>query len=115
MDFQNCAVRVDPLTGSNYSTWKRQITLQLGLLDFDFVLTEARPVVPTAESTDVEKATFKKWEKINKLCMMVIRGSIHETISGGIPETTTAKELFELINKQFMGTVHSRQYNLLPH
>ncbi|OVA00205.1 hypothetical protein BVC80_23g2 [Macleaya cordata] len=110
MDFQNCAVRVDPLSGSNYSTWKRQITLQLGLLDFDFVLTEARPIVPTAESTDVEKATFKKWEKVNKLCMMVIRGSIHETISGGIPETTTAKELFELINKQFMGTVHSRQF-----
>ncbi|OVA14265.1 hypothetical protein BVC80_9027g6 [Macleaya cordata] len=100
MDFQNCAVRVDPLTGSNYSTWKRQITLQLDLLDFDFVLTEAGPVVPTAESTDVEKATFKKWEKVNKLCMMVNRGSIHETISGGILETTTTKELFELIIKQ---------------
>ncbi|OVA11534.1 hypothetical protein BVC80_1013g3 [Macleaya cordata] len=105
--------RVDPLTGSNYSTWKRQITLQLGLLDFDFVLTEARPVILTAESTDVEKATFKKWEKVNKLCMMVIQGSIHETISRGIPETTTAKELFELINGQFMGNVHSRQYNCL--
>ena len=40
---------IETLTESNYSTWKMKLQIVLGCLDYDFVLTENKPIIdPTA-------------------------------------------------------------------
>jgi hypothetical protein len=92
---------IEPLNGSNYGSWKMNLDIMLGCMDYDFVLTEPKP--PTDESSATEKAHHVRWEKVNRLAMMIIRASIRESLRGGIATTKTSSELMSLIKNQFVG------------
>lgn len=104
---------IEPLNGSNYTTWKTGVDIMLGLSDYEFVLTEEKPPKPTAETSEANKLGYEKWNKANTMAVRLIRASISEAIRGGIPTKDTAKELLELIKAQFVGTKKQLQYYYL--
>lgn len=96
---------IEPLNGSNYTTWKTGVDIMLGLSDYEFVLIEEKPPKPTAETSEANKA--------NTMAIRLICASISEAIRGGIPSKDTAKELLELIKTQFVGIKKELQYYYL--
>ncbi|KAF6168566.1 hypothetical protein GIB67_005178 [Kingdonia uniflora] len=83
---QNQLTHIETLTDSNYSNWKLKIQIALGYLDFDFVLTEAKPADLTDTSSDVEKMAYAKWVKANKMSNPIIHSSIDPIMRGSIAE-----------------------------
>ena len=51
-----------PLNGTNFSTWKEQIEICLGVLDIDQALRMDKPTIVDT-STDDEKKNSEKWER----------------------------------------------------
>ncbi|KAF6166873.1 hypothetical protein GIB67_026652 [Kingdonia uniflora] len=62
-------------------------------------------------SSDVEKVAYVKWVKANKMVNLIIRSSINPIMRGA--EKGTAKELLDVIKKQFEGFIKGRQYSNL--
>ncbi|XP_016652698.1 PREDICTED: uncharacterized protein LOC107882021 [Prunus mume] len=91
---------IELLTGSNFKKWKRDLEIVLGLLDHDLALREEKPEV-TANSNAAQKQKLERWEKSNRICLLVMRKSITETICGGITESENAKDFLEAIGLKF--------------
>ncbi|CAL2240346.1 unnamed protein product [Prunus armeniaca] len=91
---------IEPLTGSNFKKWKRDLEIVLGLLDHDLALREEKPEV-TANSNAAQKHKLERWEKSNRICLLVMRKSITETICGGITESENANDFLEAIGLKF--------------
>jgi hypothetical protein len=92
---------IQPLNGSNYSSWRETIEIALALMEIDLALTADAPKEPEKPvlherdfasirmAYDLERA---KWDASNRKCLMVIKSSIKEAIRGGIPDYETTKE-----------------------
>jgi hypothetical protein len=52
--------RITPLNETNFSTWKEQIKICLGILKIDQALRVDKPVAFTNESSANDKANFAK-------------------------------------------------------
>ncbi|BBH07046.1 hypothetical protein Prudu_018854 [Prunus dulcis] len=91
---------IESLTGSNFKKWKRDLEIVLGLLDHDLALREEKPEV-TANSNAEQKQKLEKCEKSNRICLLVMKKSMTETICGGITESENAKEFLEAIGLKF--------------
>lgn len=57
---------------SNYTKWRQDIVLALGLMDLDICHAEDRPTV----SSSVSKMRLEKWERLNCLSLKIIKTSI---------------------------------------
>jgi hypothetical protein len=101
---------IKPLNGSNYAQWRERIEMILGLSDLDYALHDAYFTEPSIEDPLYENKLMQyginkvKWEKSNKICMMIIKHSMVEIIRGAIPECATAKEYLEKVASQFTGS-----------
>ena len=82
---------IETLSGENHSSWKDSLMLTLGMLDFDHALIEVAPLTLTDKSTPEDKMAYEKWQKSNKMCVMLIKNSISPIIRGGIPDSPNAK------------------------
>ncbi|GKC36145.1 hypothetical protein Tco_1048529, partial [Tanacetum coccineum] len=56
---------IEPLTGTNFSTWRDQVKLTLGVMDLDHVLCIDPPAALTAKSTTYQKRAYEQWEQSN--------------------------------------------------
>ncbi|GKA06492.1 hypothetical protein Tco_0685716 [Tanacetum coccineum] len=81
---------IEPLTGTNFSTWRDQVKLTLGVIDIDHALRINPPAALTAESTTDQKRAYEQWERSNCMSLMIIKNSISFAIRGAINEN--AKE-----------------------
>nr|GEX72729.1 UBN2_2 domain-containing protein [Tanacetum cinerariifolium] len=79
--------RIKPLTGTNFSTWRDQVKLTLGVMDLDHVLRIDPPVALTAESTADQKRA--------------------------IPDSKKAKEYLSFVGEQFKGTSKAHASTLI--
>ena len=101
---------IKPLDGTNYSTWKEDIELMLGLSELDYALNGARPVPPQVGEPDYDDKFMKhdlervKWERSNRKYLMILKRSIMEAIRGSIPECETAREYMDKVAAQFVGS-----------
>jgi len=72
-------------------------------MDLDLALRVDSPAQLTEQSTSEEKRDMEKWERSNRMCMMVMKKTIPETFRGTLSETiTTAKEFLADIEKRFV-------------
>jgi len=94
-----------PLNGTNFSTWKEQIEICLGVLDIDQALRMDKPTIE-ATSTDDEKKNSEKWERSNRMSLMIIKSTITSAIRGGIPEKDDANNVFTA--RQYMTSVEEQ-------
>ena len=91
---------IPPLNESNYGIWREKLEMALALSDNDLALTSPCPTAPedpvrVENETDAAFATRErghaiirmkydldraKWDSSNCKCLMVIKGSIEDTI-----------------------------------
>jgi len=72
------------LNGINFETWRDYIIIVLGFIDLDYTLRTEEPSAITDKSTVKEKANYEKWERSNKICLMVMKHTIPMTIRGAM-------------------------------
>ena len=93
---------IPSLNRSNYNTWREKLEIALALLDNDLAFISPCPTEPVdpvreANETDVAFATRQrdhvevrmkydldraKWDSSNRKCLMMIKGSIEDSIRG---------------------------------
>ncbi|CAJ2664638.1 unnamed protein product [Trifolium pratense] len=86
------------LNGMNFKSWKESVEIVLGCMDLDLSLREERPVA-TAENVNATK--IEKWDRSNRMCLMMIKKSIPEMMRGSIAESENAKKFLEAVEKFF--------------
>ncbi|KAK6149946.1 hypothetical protein DH2020_017471 [Rehmannia glutinosa] len=90
------------LNGSNFKKWKENILIILGCMDLDYALRVEQPPSLTDASSAEEKRNFEKWERSNRVSLMIIKRGIPEAFRGtASEEITTASEYLE-IEKSFV-------------
>lgn len=104
---------IEQLSGANFKKWKEQIGIVLGCMDLDYALREPTPTKPTSESTNEQKALYEKWERSNRMSLMIMKGSITPTIRGAIPDSDNAMTYIKSVEKQFLGTSKSLASTLM--
>ncbi|KAJ9671407.1 hypothetical protein PVL29_025215 [Vitis rotundifolia] len=76
------------LNDTNFKKWKEHIIIVLGCMDLDYALREDRPSDLTNASIAKQRAAMEKWERSNRMSLMIMKHSIPEAIRGAIPEET---------------------------
>ena len=83
------------LNGTNFKKWKEHVIIVLGCMDLDFALREDRPSDLTSASTAEQRSTMEKWERSNRMSLMIMKHLIPEAIRGVIPEETRARAFLD--------------------
>ena len=89
------------LNGTNFKKWKEHVIIVLGCMDLDYALREDRPPDLTSASTVEQRTAMEKWERTNRMSLMIMKHSIPEAIRGAIPEETRVKTFLDHIANQF--------------
>ncbi|KAG8489197.1 hypothetical protein CXB51_017253 [Gossypium anomalum] len=90
------------LNGTNFKEWKRHLLIVLSCIDIDLALREERPAPLTAESTPDIKRDFERWDRSNRMSLMIMKHSIPEAFRGTeSEEITQAKGFLDEIEKRF--------------
>ncbi|CAN6177061.1 unnamed protein product [Urochloa humidicola] len=95
---------IKPLNGANFPEWKGQIQTVLLWNDLDTVFREDKPAAPTDGGTT---PVIEKWERSNRVAIMVMTQTISAGIKRAIPTKNeagvdyTAKELLAKIEENF--------------
>ena len=92
---------IPALNGSNFCDWHEQLLITLGCLDLDLVLRIDKPNLITVESTDEQKDQFEKWERSNRLSLMIIKSTIAKNIRGSVSDNESAKIFLDSVKQQF--------------
>ena len=102
------------LNGTNFKTWHENLQIVLGVMDLDLVLRVSSPTPLTIESSSDENRDIERWEKSNRVCLMIIKKVILEAFRGTISETIkTAKEFLKEIKNRFANNEKSETSTLL--
>ena len=64
------------LNGSNFKSWQENLLIVLGVMDLDLALRVDSPPPLTDKSTFDEKRDMERWEKSNRLCIMIMKKAI---------------------------------------
>ncbi|GKC35713.1 UBN2_2 domain-containing protein [Tanacetum coccineum] len=104
---------IEPLTGTNFSTWRDQVKLTLEVMNLDHALRIDPPAALTAESTADQKRACEQWERSNRMSLMIIKNSISVAIRGAILDSQNAKEYLSSVEEQFKGTSKAHASTLI--
>ena len=105
--------QIELLHGSNFKTWKSDIEMNLGILEYDHVLREFPPATPAEDASRETKEDFEKWHKHNKMALIMIKKGLHESVRGSIPESDIAKVFYESIAEKFKISDKAEVQNLM--
>ncbi|XP_020266399.1 uncharacterized protein LOC109841881 [Asparagus officinalis] len=90
------------LNDVNFKSWQENVMIVLRASDLDIVLRFPSPAPHMDKSSTDEKKNMEKWERLNRMCMMIMKRVIPEAFRGTMSEKiTTAKEFLEDIEKMF--------------
>ncbi|KAG6495773.1 hypothetical protein ZIOFF_043600 [Zingiber officinale] len=95
---------IETLTGSNFKKWNEHIRLVLGVMDLDYALRVDKPTPLSNTSTQEEKSAYEKWERSNRLSLMIMKGSISSDIRGDVPDSENAKDFLNSVEEQFQSS-----------
>ncbi|KAK3023879.1 hypothetical protein RJ639_042895 [Escallonia herrerae] len=90
-----------------------KISIILGVMDLDYALRVDAPAALTAESSTEQKAAYEKWERSNRISLMIMKGSITTAIRGAIPNSDNAKLYLAHIEEQFQGSSKAHATTLI--
>ena len=91
---------IEQLNGSNYATWKEKLEITMALLNIDYALLNDPPEAPKEndENYDALKKDYEvmkaTWDDSNRKCLMMIKGSITQSMRGALPDCEIAKGYF---------------------
>ena len=102
------------LNGTNFKTWHENLQIVLGVMDLDLALRVSSLAPLTVESSSDEKRDIERWEKSNRMCLMIIKKTIPKAFKGILSETKkTTKEFLEEIKNRFSKNEKSETSTLL--
>ncbi|XP_047342753.1 uncharacterized protein LOC124946230 [Impatiens glandulifera] len=91
------------LNGMNFKDWKENIYIVLGHMDLDLALRIDTSTTPLEKISIGDKDNYEKWERSNRMCLMIIKRGIPEAFRGVVSEDiTNAKEFLTEIEKRFV-------------
>ena len=90
---------VKPLTGVNYKKWKQDLEILLGVMDMDQALRTEEPPLPTNESS--QKLKYEKWQKSNRISLLIIKRSMTDVVRGAFTNATSAKDFLKSIEQKY--------------
>ncbi|CAN6552257.1 unnamed protein product [Malus baccata var. baccata] len=111
---------VQTLSGTNYKKGKQDLDICMGLMDLDIAISEDSSPEPAADATVDVKAKYERWLKANRITFLVIKKSMSDTVSRGIPDSKNANlasihEKFKESDKaetgNLMNDLMSKKYN----
>ncbi|XP_028964560.1 uncharacterized protein [Malus domestica] len=70
-------------------------------MDLDLALREDKPAGLTDTSTAEDRIKFEKWERANRMSMMIMKKAMAQSVKGGIPKHTSAKGFLAAIEEKF--------------
>ncbi|KAK3035629.1 hypothetical protein RJ639_033157 [Escallonia herrerae] len=82
-------------------------------MDLDYALRVDAPAAFTAKSSTEQKAAYEKWERSNRISLMIMKGSITTAIRGAIPDSDNAKLYLAHIEEQFQGSSKAHATTLI--
>ncbi|XP_062099606.1 uncharacterized protein LOC133805438 [Humulus lupulus] len=102
------------LNGTNFKNWKGKLLVNLGCMELDYALRQEQPSPLTSESTPDEKMEFERWDRSNRMSLMIMQQCIPEAF-GGIEseEITKAKDFLDAIEKRFARNDKAEMTSLL--
>ena len=86
------------LNGINFKIWKDNAEIVLGCMELDLALRMERP---TSTSKNLNDANIEKWERSNRLSLMLMKRSILEAFLGSITVSANIKKFLLDIEKIF--------------
>lgn len=90
------------LNGTNFKERKENVQICLGCMDLDLALRDEHPPSLTDSSSSDEKKYYEKWDRSNRMSLMIIKRGIPETFRGAVSdEVTNAKDFLAEIEKRF--------------
>ncbi|XP_039143901.1 uncharacterized protein LOC120281015 [Dioscorea cayenensis subsp. rotundata] len=93
---------VPVLSGTNFKTWKNKVTLVLGCMDLDHALREPRPAPLTDQSSLEDRRVFERWERSNRIGLMIIKNTIPETFLDTMSEENDVKHFLDTLEERFV-------------
>ncbi|KAF8412034.1 hypothetical protein HHK36_004594 [Tetracentron sinense] len=85
---------ISMLSGTNFKVWKETVEIVLGCMDLDLALWSDQH---TATPENPNEVKIEKWDRSNRMCLMIMKRSILETFRGSITESKSAKKFLEEI------------------
>ena len=86
------------LNGSNFKIWKENVEIILGCMELDLTLRVERP---TSTPENLNEANIEKWERSNRLSLMLMKRSIPKAFRGSINESVNATKFLLDIEQVF--------------
>ena len=93
---------LEKLNFESWMEWKSSLQLILALMDSELALYEAKPPMPTRNSSPEERAKYEKWERSNRLSLMIMKHKISSSIRSLAPEPGTAGQYLARLEIMFM-------------
>jgi len=69
------------MNGTNFKVWKEAVEIVLGCMDLDLALRMEPPISTSETSNEVK---IEKWDRSNRMCLMIMKCSIPEAFRGSI-------------------------------
>ncbi|XP_017185958.1 uncharacterized protein [Malus domestica] len=82
-------------------------------MDLDIATTENCPPELASDAAVDVKAKYERWQKANRITLLVIKRSMFDTVRGGIPESENAKEFLASIDSKFKESDKAETGNLM--
>ncbi|RYE19068.1 MAG: hypothetical protein EOP45_13205, partial [Sphingobacteriaceae bacterium] len=93
---------VPVLNGNNFKDWKENMMIVLGCMDLDLSLRMDKPASLTDASSADDRRIYEKWDRSNRMSLMIIKRGIPEAFRGAVSEQiTNAKDFLAEIEKRF--------------
>ncbi|XP_062108951.1 uncharacterized protein LOC133819667 [Humulus lupulus] len=89
------------LNGTNFKTWKDKMLLFLGLMNLDLALLKEQPSPLNNESSSEIKEEYERWERSNRLSLLIMKNRIPEAYWSTLSHEKNAKKFLEELEKLF--------------
>ena len=89
------------LNGTNFKNWKENVMIVLGCMDLDLALREEQPAPLSEYSSNNDKKNMERWERSNRMSLMIMKRSIPETFRGSMSEEKNATKFLKEIEQRF--------------
>ncbi|KAL4581835.1 hypothetical protein LXL04_006367 [Taraxacum kok-saghyz] len=98
---------------TNFSTWRDSLKPALGVMELDHALRFDPPKALNEKSTTEQNIFYDKWERSNRMSLMIIKNSISMPIRGTILDSENAKTYLESVEEQFRVTSKAHASTLI--
>ncbi|CAH9136785.1 unnamed protein product [Cuscuta epithymum] len=89
------------LNGTNFKEWKENVMIVLGCMDLDLALWTEKPAALKDSSTLDEKREMERWERSNRMSLMIMKRAIPESFRGTMSDEDDAKSFLAELEKRF--------------